>query len=102
MPTWCALGFVLPDVSFAALFTRCFPQFALNVYEQSLGGLDSRRRHSSAAFICMNLAQYAPELVPLDILERLSVHDEDWYVQAPANAALKAMIRSIPATLHIS
>jgi nucleoside phosphorylase len=56
---------------------------------------------SSAAFICMNLAQYAPELVPLDILERLSVHDEDWYVQAPANAALKAMVRAIPATLHI-
>jgi nucleoside phosphorylase len=56
---------------------------------------------SSAAFICMNLAQYAPGVVPLDILERLAVHDEDWYVQAPANAALKAMVRSIPATLHI-
>jgi len=49
----------------------------------------------------MNLAQYAPELVPVDILERLAVHDEDWYVQAPANAALKAMVRAIPATLHI-
>jgi len=56
---------------------------------------------SSAAFICMNLAQFAPELVPVDILERLSVHDEDWYVTAPANAALKAMVRTMPAVLHI-
>jgi len=56
---------------------------------------------SSAAFICMNLAQFAPELVPLDIIEKLSVHDEDWYVQAPANAALKAMVREIPSVLYI-
>lgn len=51
---------------------------------------------SSAASICMDLARSAPTLVPLDILLRLSVYDEDWYVEAPANAALKGMMRLFP------
>jgi hypothetical protein len=56
---------------------------------------------SSAANICMNFAQFAPDRAPVDILIRLSVYDEDWYVQAPANAALKAMARELPAVLRI-
>jgi TIR domain-containing protein len=56
---------------------------------------------SSAASICMDLAHSAPDRVPLDILLKLSVYDEDWYVQAPANAALKAMARSFPDVLRI-
>jgi len=56
---------------------------------------------SSAASICMNFAQFAPDRAPVDILIKLSVHDEDWYVQAPANAALKAMARALPAVLQI-
>lgn len=56
---------------------------------------------SSAASVCMRLAQYAPALVPVDILMRLSKYDEDWYVQAPANAALKAMASSMPIILGI-
>ncbi len=56
---------------------------------------------STAAFICLNLAQHAPELVPVDILMKLSVHDEDWYVEAPANAALKSMVRAMPAVLQV-
>ena len=56
---------------------------------------------SSAASICMDLAHSAPDRVPLDILLKLSVYDEDWYVQAPANAALKAMARSFPAVLRV-
>jgi hypothetical protein len=56
---------------------------------------------SSAASICMNWAQFAPALVPIDILLRLSVYDEDWYVQAPANAALKSLVRAIPSVLQI-
>jgi TIR domain len=56
---------------------------------------------SSAASICMDLAHSAPVLVPLDILLKLSKYDEDWYVQAPANAALKAMARSFPDVLRI-
>jgi nucleoside phosphorylase len=56
---------------------------------------------SSAASICMEFAQFAPNQVPVDILLDLSKHDEDWYVQAPANAALKAIASSQPAVLHI-
>jgi hypothetical protein len=48
----------------------------------------------------MNLAQFAPNLVPVELLIKLSVHSEDWYVETPANAALKAMARSMPAVLH--
>jgi len=32
---------------------------------------------------------------------RLSVPNEDWYVEAPAVAALKTLIRSVPAVLRI-
>lgn len=53
---------------------------------------------ASATTVCMGLAQYAPDRVPVDILITLSVYDEDWYVQAPANAALKA---PRPAVLRI-
>jgi len=56
---------------------------------------------SSAASICMSLAQYAPELVPVDMLLKLSVYSEDWYVETPANAALKAMVRAMPAVQGI-
>ncbi|HEX5482449.1 MAG TPA: toll/interleukin-1 receptor domain-containing protein [Terriglobia bacterium] len=56
---------------------------------------------SSAASICMNWAQFAPDRVPVDVLVRLSVHDEDWYVQAPANAALKSMASAVPGVLEI-
>jgi len=56
---------------------------------------------SSAASICMDLAQFAPDRVPVHLLIRLSVYSEDWYVESPANAALKAMARSMPAVLRI-
>lgn len=51
---------------------------------------------ASAASICMDLAHSAPALVPIDIAIKLSVWDEDWYVETPANAALKAMANSFP------
>lgn len=56
---------------------------------------------SAAASICMTFAQYAPARAPVDLLIKLSVYDEDWYVESPANAALKAMARSMPAVLQI-
>jgi hypothetical protein len=56
---------------------------------------------STAASIFMDLTQYAPDRVPIDLLLKLSIYNEDWYVQAPVNAALKAMARSIPAVLRI-
>ena len=54
-----------------------------------------------AASICMDFAQYAPDRVPIDILLNLSRYDENWYVQAPANAALKAIASSQPVVLEI-
>jgi len=56
---------------------------------------------SSAASICMDLAQFAPDRAPVDLLTKLSVYSEDWYVESPANAALKAMARHMPAVLRI-
>jgi hypothetical protein len=56
---------------------------------------------SSAAFICMKIANVEPARVPVDILLSLSRYDEDWYVQAPANAALKAMAHATPAVMRI-
>lgn len=56
---------------------------------------------SAAASICLDLAQFAPDRVPFDILLGLSVHNEDWYVQAPATAALKSMAQSQPAILEV-
>lgn len=69
--------------------------------------LDKMAKHpdfsirSSAASICMSLAQFAPDRVPVDILLRLATHDEDWYVTAPATAALQAMVRHRPAILRV-
>ena len=56
---------------------------------------------SSVASICMDHAQFAPDRIPVDILIDLSKFDEDWYVQAPANAALKSIASSQPGILHI-
>lgn len=56
---------------------------------------------SSAAVICMELAQSAPDHVPTDILIELSRYDEDWYVESAANAALKSIARFQPAVLRI-
>lgn len=55
---------------------------------------------STAATICMEFAQFAPDRVPFDILLDLSKYDEDWYVQSPANAALKSIASSQPAVLY--
>jgi TIR domain len=48
----------------------------------------------SAASICLVLAQFAPDRVPVDILMKLARHDEDWYVMEPATAALKSLCRA--------
>jgi len=56
---------------------------------------------SAAASICWRWAQFAPDRVPIDMLLSLSKYDEDWYVQAPANAALKDMAGSVPGVLEI-
>jgi len=35
------------------------------------------------------------------LLARLSVFSEDWYLERPANAALKALVRSMPIVLEV-
>ena len=49
-----------------------------------------------AASILMELSNVDPSRVPLEILIPLSSYKEDWYVQAPANAALKTMMSAMP------
>ncbi len=56
---------------------------------------------ATAASICHDWALDFPSLVPIDILLRLSVPDEDWYVEAPAVAALKTLVRTTPAIFQI-
>jgi len=56
---------------------------------------------SSAASICMDLSNFAPDRVPADILYDLSKSNEDWYVQAPANAAIKTLASTRPIVLQI-
>lgn len=56
---------------------------------------------SLAASICMNMAHSAPDRVPIDILLKLSVYNENWYVMTPANSAIKAMANSLPSVLNI-
>ncbi len=51
---------------------------------------------ASAASILMELSNVDPSRVPLEILIPLSSYKEDWYVQAPANAALKTMMSAMP------
>jgi hypothetical protein len=48
----------------------------------------------SAASICLVLAQFAPDRVPLDVAMKLASHDEDWYVTEPATAALKSICKA--------
>lgn len=88
LPTIEACAGLAPD-----LFTRAVLSRMANNSDFSV--------RASAASICMDLAQFAPDRVPVDLLVKLSVYNEDWYVQAPANAALKAMARPMPAVLGL-
>lgn len=54
----------------------------------------------SAASICLILAQFAPDRVPLDVVAKLARHDEDWYVTEPATAALKSICNARRNALH--
>jgi nucleoside phosphorylase len=89
----------------ALLTIECFAELAPSVVDHKL--LSRMANHadfsirSTAASICMGFAQIAPDRVPMDILLRLARHDEDWYVMAPAFAALKSLARQRPAALHV-
>lgn len=94
------------DLLHAALQTleSCIRIAPWIITREQLAGLANHANfsvRSSAAAICMDLAHSSPQQVPVDILMRLSVYDEDWYVEAPANAALKAMASTFPEILEI-
>lgn len=55
---------------------------------------------ASAASICLILAQFAPDRVPLDVAMKLARYDEDWYVTEPATAALKSICKARRNVLH--
>jgi hypothetical protein len=74
------------------------------VSRRQLSRLASNRDFSvraTAASICHDWAVDFPHLVPMDILLKLAVPNEDWYVEAPAIAALKTLIRAIPPVLQV-
>lgn len=97
-----------PDMdlrSRATMVIESFAQLAPWLIDRKLLFLMAKHRdfsiRSSAAVICFELAQFAPERVPVDILVRLAMYNEDWYVRSPATAALKAMARSRPAVIRV-
>jgi hypothetical protein len=53
------------------------------------------------AMICYNLANWAPERVPVNVLIRLSHPKEDYYVQNPAIGAMKILARWRPSILRM-
>ena len=51
---------------------------------------------SNVAAICFGFAQWAPHLIPIDLIFKLAHHEEDHYVDAPATGALKTLCRYRP------
>jgi len=93
------------DRRWGALLTiEAFAQLAPWLYTRAvlfrLGEHSDFSVRSSAASICMELASIAPHLVPTDLAFKLSRFDEDWYVMAPALAALKALCSSRPIVIR--
>jgi len=76
---------------------ECFSSLAPWLFDRPL--LFRLGRHpdfgvrSSIAMICYNYAQWAPTLVPVDLVLKLAHHEEDYYVDMPAKAALKYLCR---------
>lgn len=90
----------------SALHTiECYAELAPSQFDYAtLSRMASHQNfsvRSTVASICMRWAQFAPDRIPVDVLLKLSVYDEDWYVEAPANAALKSMARSVRGILGI-
>lgn len=86
------------DLKWGALQTvEAFSDIAPWLYEVKL--LTDLSKHndfsvrSMVAMICYNFANSNPNLVPINILFRLSHPNEDYYVQNPAISALKTLAR---------
>jgi hypothetical protein len=61
---------------------------------QELASNDQFSTRSSAAVLLWERAAVSPADVPLQLVGRLAVSSEDWYVQAPAMAAVKMLMRT--------
>jgi hypothetical protein len=90
------------DLLWGALLTiESFAQLAPWLFDHELlcqlGSHPDFSVRSMAASICLEFAQFAPDKVPIDLLLKLARFDEDWYVEAPATAALKSLSASRPA-----
>jgi hypothetical protein len=92
-----------PVIGMCATVEACIelsPQLATRELLWSLGTHGDFSVRSSAAAICLDLAQFSPGHVATDLLFRLAVPDEDWYVDAPATAALLSLAHHQPSVLE--
>jgi hypothetical protein len=88
-----------PDLAWGARMTmEILVDLAPHLFSRSLiasmAGSPDFAVRGSAASICLVLAQFAPALVPVDIVMKLARYDEDWYVMEPATATLKSLCRA--------
>jgi hypothetical protein len=93
-------GCLIGVLSTIEKWTELMPQLVTRDLLWTMSSHPEFSVRSSSAAICMDWAQFAPNLVPVDVLFRLAVHDEDWYVQAPATAALKSLAHGQPSVLQ--
>jgi hypothetical protein len=85
-----------PVIGMCATIEKCvelLPRLAARELLWNLGTHEDFSVRTSAASICLDLSQFAPSHVPVDLLFRLASPDEDWYVDAPATAALLSLAR---------
>ncbi len=81
--------------------TQLLPQLAERPILARMAEHPNFTVRSTAASICMDMSNFAPSKVPTDIVIKLAVHYEDWYVQAPVTAALKTLAAGQPAVLRV-
>lgn len=84
---------------------ECYAELVPELYDSELLNLLGNHKdfsiRSMVSVICYGFAHFAPHLVPLNLMIRLSRHDEDWYVNTPAIGALKTLVRWRPTILKI-
>jgi hypothetical protein len=105
-PLLCYLQSPDEDKRWRAIQTiECFSELAPWLFSSDLlfkfGNSRDFSIRSMAAVLCYNLALFAPHMVPINLLVKLSRHNEDWYVCTPAIGALKTLARWRPTILRV-
>ncbi|MGD0643754.1 MAG: toll/interleukin-1 receptor domain-containing protein [Candidatus Bathyarchaeia archaeon] len=84
---------------------ECSAQIAPELFDFKLLNLLGNHKDFSirtiAALVCYDFAHFAPNLVPVNLIIKLSSFKEDWYVNSPAIGALKTLVRWRPTILRI-